>query len=102
MHQFGFLRMKQVDGEKGKTGMYERWSKAQKMRIAAPGEVEKGSAGGLAASHDLGKRCRASTNWPHTCWQHIKDCSASGSTCCGRRPIAAICITTAATYPRSK
>ena len=36
--------------------MYERWSKAQKMRIAAPGEVEKGT-GASAAASELGKRC---------------------------------------------
>ncbi len=77
VHEYACLRMKQVDSEKGKTGMYERWSKAQKMRIAAPGEVEKGSAGALATSHDLGKRCCASTNWPHACWPHNKVCSAS-------------------------
>ena len=46
----------QVKGDNGKTGMYERWSKSQKMRIAAPGEVEKGT-GALAAASDVGKRC---------------------------------------------
>jgi hypothetical protein len=45
-----------MKGDTGKTGMYERWSKSQKMRIAAPGEVEKGTRASAAAS-DLGKRC---------------------------------------------
>ena len=39
----GLWRNPKVKGDLNKTGLYEKWAKQQKRRIAAPGELEKGN-----------------------------------------------------------
>ena len=44
-----------MKGDLNKTGLYEKWAKQQKRRIAAPGELEKGNS----FDPSLSNRCAA-------------------------------------------